>query len=452
MSETNENGGGLTAMLGDALVEDTIEADLLLRYGHDPEALEPAERERVERYLDASPAHRQQLRSLVRFAETRAGLVRDDGPAPDGGAGGGAVVEIASHPRWRPQAAWIGGAIAASLVAALLYFGSGEGFRPDVDPGAQLADKDASRDEALISPSPVEPNVERPPEPQTRPKAGGFAQGDGTDAAPPEGTPPTPSGTAGTPLLADKAPVAPSAPAPQTETVQPIAPKAGSDQDATREPLFLAMNVSGPLRYAPPEDAIDLAPLGGLRNAGSGLPVLEALAPTHVARTLSSSPTLYWYLSEKVDRAVELALADRVSVDPILEVTLEPPISAGIHALNLAEHGIALDAGQEYRWFVSLTSDEPTPSEDLVARGALIRVPQSRELAEALEAAPIGERGRIYAEHGLWYDALDFISRSIERAPEDAHLRELRADLLERGRLSEAAYYERRAAARNVAP
>jgi hypothetical protein len=180
--------------------------------------------------------------------------------------------------------------------------------------------------------------------------------------------------------------------------------------------------------------------------------VLQALAPSHVARTLSARPTLYWYLSEDTDRSLELVLADRISIDPLLEVTMEGPVAAGIHRLQLAEHGIALEPGKEYRWFVSLESNERTASEDLVARGALLVVDEGTELKDALEAAPIGERGRIYAEQGLWYDALDFISRRIEDTPRDAHLRELRANLLEQVGVSEAAYYDRRAPSVKIAP
>jgi hypothetical protein len=452
MSETDRDGEGLAAMLGDALVEEICEADLLLRYGRDPEALEPAERERVESYLAASPAHPQQLRSLLRFVEARAEGVGDEGPPTAGRVGGGAVVEMASHPRWRPQAAWIGGAIAAGLVAGLLYFGLGQDLAPGVAPGVQLADEGTGRDESSIFTTPDVPEITRRLDPPSRSQERALAQTDEANGVTPGSAAIKEPTTGDGPSLAEKAPASPPAPAAETSTDGRIEPERTRGEGEAREPLLLAMNVSGPLRYTRPADAIELASPGGLRSTGSGLPVLQALAPSHVARTLSARPTLYWYLSEDTDRSLELVLADRISIDPLLEVTMEGPVAAGIHRLQLAEHGIALEPGKEYRWFVSLESNERIASEDLVARGALLVVDEGTELKDALEAAPIGERGRIYAEQGLWYDALDFISRRIEDTPRDAHLRELRANLLEQVGVSEAAYYDRRAPSVKIAP
>jgi hypothetical protein len=210
------------------------------------------------------------------------------------------------------------------------------------------------------------------------------------------------------------------------------------------------MNFSGPLAYAAPDDAIELARLGGLRNAGPGLPGLQALVPGHVVQTLNASPSFYWYVSEDTDQAIEFVLADRVSIDPLLTRKIESPLAAGIHALHLTEHDVVLEPGREYRWFVSLSSGDGIASEDVVTRGAVLRIEPAAELVDTLENAPVGERGRIYAEHGLWSDALAFISAGIDRNPRDTHLRDLRAGLLEAAGLSEAADHDRRVAAQTT--
>ena len=113
-------------------------------------------------------------------------------------------------------------------------------------------------------------------------------------------------------------------------------------------------------------------------------------------------------------------------------------------ASELAQHGVVLTPDQEYRWFVRLDTGEGAGSEDVIARGAVFHIEPSADLVSALADAPPGERGRILAERGLWYDTLAFISASIDRDPEDRHLRELRAGLLETGGLPAAAAYERR--------
>ncbi|MBW2232641.1 MAG: hypothetical protein JRH17_19805, partial [Deltaproteobacteria bacterium] len=77
------------------------------------------ERERVEAYLAASPAHRDRLRVLARFASSQRQNV----------AGEGGVVPISSHPRWRGRAALVGAALAAGVALAWLF-----GI-PDTGPG-----------------------------------------------------------------------------------------------------------------------------------------------------------------------------------------------------------------------------------------------------------------------------------------------------------------------------
>jgi hypothetical protein len=50
----------------------------------------------------------------------------------------------------------------------------------------------------------------------------------------------------------------------------------------------------------------------------------------------------------------------------------------------------------------------------------------------------------LYAEAGLWYDALSLLSERIEAAPTDADLRRQRAALLEQVGLRQAAEFDRR--------
>ena len=445
MSESNETEEGLAILLADALVQDTLDADLLLRYASDPGALASAERERVDRYLAASPAHRQQLRSLLRFEEKRSQLAEGDRSGSSGSAGDATVTAIDSHSRWRYRAPLIAAALAASLLAALLYGvqgGFGIGGRPD----AQLVVEEVPAIESPRPGIPVRPFPEPAPKPSVEEQQTQLAHEENSAESPgPASGMEEPSVPGPRPafVVLETAPT----PAPQVKDVPPLAPRAVPEETVSHEPILLAMNFSGPLVYARPDDAIELARLGGLRNVGPGLPGLQALVPGHVVQTLNASPSFYWYLSEDTDQAIEFVLADRVSIDPLLTRKIESPLAAGIHALHLTDRDVVLEPGKEYRWFVSLSSGDGIASEDVVTRGAVLRIEPAAELVDTLENAPVGERGRIYAEHGLWYDALVFISAGIDRNPRDARLRELRAGLLEAGGLSQAADHDRRAAA-----
>lgn len=414
MSESDERRReGLAAMLADALVDDFPEADALLRYASDPDALEPSERARIEDFLAASPAHRQQLRSLLRFAETREGFTERLRAETEGDLGRATIEPISSHPRWRRVSAWIGAAVAAGLVAFLLSdMGGDPGTKSP--PPARIAAERSSATEAPPSPDIATPR----PEPVAQ-----QAMADRVEE----------------PQLALEEEASAEPPAPEPGVQPPSAPAPAP----APEPMLLASHVAGPLLYTRPHDAMELAPLGGLRGTRPGLPELEALAPAHEARTLSERPSFYWYVSEATDRSVEFVLADRVSIDPLLELALPPPFAAGFHVVHLGDHGVALEPGKPYRWFVTLAVGDGAGPEDLVARGAVLRVEADADLARALRDAGRGELGRIYAEHGLWYDTLHFISERVEHAPGDARLRAFRAGLLEGAGLGNAAEYDR---------
>ena len=183
---------------------------------------------------------------------------------------------------------------------------------------------------------------------------------------------------------------------------------------------------------------------GGTRGIGDGPTVtLEVLAPDHTGLTVSPQPTLYWFVSQRIETQAELTIVDDTSIDPLLELKLTPPIEPGIHALSLEEHGVQLAPNVAYQWFVAVVVDPKQRSFDILSGGEIKRVAQPSNLAGQLQS--IGSEGtpRAYAEAGIWYDALDGLSTQIGTHPNDADLRQQRAALLDQVGLPGAAEYER---------
>ena len=183
---------------------------------------------------------------------------------------------------------------------------------------------------------------------------------------------------------------------------------------------------------------------GGTRGAADGPSVtLEVLAPDHAGLTVSAQPTLYWFVSQRIETDAKLTIVDDTSVDPLLELKLTPPIEPGIHALSLEEHGIQLAPNVPYQWFVAVVVDPSQRSYDVIAGGEIERVAQTSELASQLRSVGTQETPQAYAEAGIWYDALDGLSTQIGNSPNDAGLRQQRAALLDQVGLPGAAAYER---------
>jgi hypothetical protein len=162
--------------------------------------------------------------------------------------------------------------------------------------------------------------------------------------------------------------------------------------------------------------------------------------------TVEAQPVLYWYLSEKTAGRVDVTIVDEASVAPVLETTIAGPLSPGVHPIRLADHQVSLAPGIQYQWFVSLVPDAEKRSNDVIAGGGIERVAPSEPLREKLAAAEEPSRSFVLAEAGIWYDALDAISRAVEASPRDVEARSSRAALLDQVGLAEIARVEREAA------
>jgi hypothetical protein len=162
------------------------------------------------------------------------------------------------------------------------------------------------------------------------------------------------------------------------------------------------------------------------------------LAPDHIGYTVQEQPCLYWYISKPITREIEFTVIERNGVKPLLEKVLMGPEKNGIQSICLAEHGVKLSKNIQYKWFVALVTDVEQRSKDILAGGIISMVNPSPALSEKLKADASGvAAASAYAEDGLWYDALDTISRMINAAPDRKDLRSQRNALLEQVGLAE---------------
>jgi hypothetical protein len=162
---------------------------------------------------------------------------------------------------------------------------------------------------------------------------------------------------------------------------------------------------------------------GGRRGAQNPLPLLVALVPNHVGLTTAPQPSLYWNVSGPAPEGMYFAFAitDEESIEPLVELRLDSPASAGIQEILLAAGDARLEPGVEYRWSVTLVVDPAGPStRDPVAGGWIERVPPPPDLEARLRAAGPDGAPAIYADEGLWYDALAPLASRAIRDPDDA--------------------------------
>jgi hypothetical protein len=183
--------------------------------------------------------------------------------------------------------------------------------------------------------------------------------------------------------------------------------------------------------YIPPVRSAPGGRVGGSTRGSGAPPTLSALVPDHTGLTIQEQPTLYWYLSKSTSYPIEFTIIDDRAIQPLLERRLSGPLQPGVQRLRLAEYGMRLSVGVPYRWSVALVVDPGNRSRDVIAGGAIERIAPPAELHAKLARAGKTRAPYIYAETGLWYDALTAISDLIDAAPNDRLLRQERASLLE---------------------
>ena len=203
----------------------------------------------------------------------------------------------------------------------------------------------------------------------------------------------------------------------------------------------------GLLKYSPPKTAASGTRIdgdGASRGSGAKLPSLYVLAPNHTALTTREQPSLFWYQTGPAKTRFEVTLTEPKNPKPLFKVGTDKSDQAGIHRISLAKQKITLKPGVSYKWTVAWVPDPANHSQDVVASGSIQRIEPDAKLTAGLADAKGLDKVALYAQSGIWYDALEALSNEIDAAPKNKDLRAQRAALLEQAGLKDAAISERR--------
>ena len=199
-------------------------------------------------------------------------------------------------------------------------------------------------------------------------------------------------------------------------------------------------------QYKPRKESTPRARIGGGPRGEGEASLIVALVPDHVGLTLKAQPSLCWYLAQETSRPMTFTLFDPRVVRPVLEIRLPSPASKGVHCLQLKDHGVSLEHGQQYRWAITIVLDPEQPSGDIISGGMIERIPFNEGCSLGLPCTRACAQETVYryAEAGLWYDAMSCLHQLIEAAPDDPALRINRAALLKQIDLPEVAEHDLR--------
>jgi len=151
---------------------------------------------------------------------------------------------------------------------------------------------------------------------------------------------------------------------------------------------------------------------------------LTALVPfSHVGETISGHPTFTWFVPDSPPGSLQFLLFTRTGQ---LLYRTEMQSQPGIMSLALPSNLPQLSIGQSYKWQVVLVCDPDDPPGNVVAAAEIQVVGPAASLQTQLAAAQTPQqRIDLYAESGLWYDALAEARKASETSQNQAAVIEL---------------------------
>jgi len=195
--------------------------------------------------------------------------------------------------------------------------------------------------------------------------------------------------------------------------------------------------------YRPPErGAPESRVAGSTRGFGAGDLHLAVLAPLAGGWTSKAQPTLFWFMSQRVE-TVEIVVADEDAIDPLVDRSFSGRFKAGINQVALGEFGpIELKPGIEYKWSVIAVIDGEEQSRNPVASGTLRRVAMAPSLSASIAGASPEQLPALYAADGYWYDSIEALAQLMAKRPDDPSLHRVRDAMLRGEGLTDAAAFD----------
>ncbi len=155
----------------------------------------------------------------------------------------------------------------------------------------------------------------------------------------------------------------------------------------------------------------------------------------HTGLTSSPQPLLYWYIS-KLDiepyQFIEFKLAE--SGESILTTQLIPLKKAGIQKLDLKKYDIKLKANKLYSWSISLVKSQDSPF-DNYTDSAFIKYIKNNDVMTKNFKEAIPYQAYIYAQAGIWHEAISTILLHLENQPDDRSSKQSLVTLMKQGGL-----------------
>jgi hypothetical protein len=166
---------------------------------------------------------------------------------------------------------------------------------------------------------------------------------------------------------------------------------------------------------------------------------LTALVPTNkIGRTVFDYPTFFFYLPPTEAESAEFILKDQ-SGKQIYKQDLTISNLSGVIGVSIPPNKNVppLEVGKNYTWNFTMICDSLDRSADQSESGTVRRVELSADIRSQLDQADPRQKTVIYAENGIWQDALSTLAAARRDQPNDTTFKADWESLLDSVKLGE---------------
>jgi hypothetical protein len=144
--------------------------------------------------------------------------------------------------------------------------------------------------------------------------------------------------------------------------------------------------------------------------------------------TRMEHPTFWFYVPYAKSALVDISFTlqdDSNPVDPNIiyqNSTIAPAPTPGMIRIALPKSSTALAVNKPYHWFLKLNMGCTSGQRPIYAEGWIQRMELDRNLSKQIDRATSTEKVGLYAENGLWHDALTTLANLRTAKPQDPGL------------------------------
>lgn len=149
---------------------------------------------------------------------------------------------------------------------------------------------------------------------------------------------------------------------------------------------------------------------------------LTAIIPVTEQRlelTTLPHPTVLIYIPKTVAKTATFVIVDKSSDSMVYKTEINLQKQPGILAIEMPKNQPELQAGINYRWTVSLECNSSNPP---FVQGWIKRIQPSSELTQALQEKTSADQWLVYANEGIWYDAIAALAVLRQAEPNNPEL------------------------------